>query len=170
MLLNDLYQLLSLSLDIIPDIVPWIPMITSYATNLCSLEITVRSIISAPLLLTIFESLSSFPNITRLKLFFQFELETDCGLDLLLEKFTKLEKFYLNQPIQRKWFHALQSNANINATGTLEVYTGNPEADFCFSPNIKKNLILTRYRSANYRMEPPGKQVKFYNYGCPCFD
>lgn len=166
MLLNDIHQLLSLSLDVIPDIVPCIPLISRYATNLRSLEITVRSIISAPLLLEVFESLSSFLNIRKLKLVFQFELETDCGLDLLLEKFTKLEQFYLNQPINRKWYNALQSNANTNARGTLEVFSGNPDADLCFSPNIKKNLIITKYKSRNYRIELPGEKIKFYSYAC----
>lgn len=165
-LFNDFSKLQSLSFELIPEISKFLPLIGKHAHSLVSLELFTRCSETPIIDMRDFEYLSKYPKLKMLKLSVNYLLPPDCGLDLVLERCKTLEKFCFNQPLTRFWFHSLQSCANTNNSGRLEVftrYTGHSIYDV-FNPNIISNLIITKYRSTSFRVEPPGEHTYFYSY------
>lgn len=165
-LYTDFGQLQSLSFELIPEISKFLPIIGKHARCLVSLELFTRCPETPVIDMQDFEYLSQYPRLKKLKLNINYILPPDCGLDLVLEKCKTLEKFCFNQPLRQYWFHSLQSCANTNNSGRLEVftrYTGHQSYE-TFNPNVMKNLFITKYRSTCFRVAPPGDDTLFYSY------
>lgn len=160
---SDLSALKSLSFEFIKELAGVLPLLVTNAKNLQALEILTTSEDSGILTQADFETLSKFKNIKRLKIRTHSRLAKECGLEVLIDKCSCLEKFHVSQPLEDIWYYALQSNANTNSNQRLEILSWYG-SEHKLSPNIKHTLKFTNYCSTGFRLEQPGNHVKFYSY------
>lgn len=160
---TDLSALESFSFEFIHELSGLLPVLVANAKNLKALEILTASDVSCVLARSDFEALSKFENIERLKIRTHSRLPVHCGLDLLIDRYHKLQKFHVSQPLEDAWYYALQSNANTNHTQRLEIYSWY-SCERKVSPNIMNNMIFTNYYTRGFRVEHPGNHIKFYSY------
>lgn len=160
---TDLSCLKSFSFEFVQDLSKVLPMFVAKASNLEALEVITTKTGTTVLSREDYQVLSKLSKMKMFKIRTNYRLDADCGLELLLESYHKLEKFHMNQPLGDIWFHALQVCANTNARQTLEVFTWYSN-ERKVSPNIRKNLILTKYYTECFKVERPGEEIKFYSY------